>query len=49
METCPRGADVYNFIIIDGGVLIHSLPGTTVECKTFDSYFDNVLCHDLKQ
>ena len=30
--------DFYNFIIIDSGVLIHSLPGTTVQGKTFDSY-----------
>ena len=45
--------DVYDFIIIDGGVLIHSLPGTTVQGKTFDSYFDKVFCprvrHDLKR
>ena len=45
--------DVYDFIIIDGGVLIHSLPGTNVQGKTFDSYFDKVfcprVCHDLKR
>ena len=45
--------DVYDFIIIDGGVLIHSLPGATVQGKTFDSYFDKVFCpridHDLKR
>ena len=45
--------EVYYFIIIDGGVLIHSLPGTTVQGKTFDSYFDKVFCprvrHDLKR
>jgi hypothetical protein len=45
--------DVYDFIVIDGGVLIHSLPGTTVEGKTFDSYFYKVFCprvrHDLKR
>ena len=32
--------DLYDFIVIDGGALIHSLPGTTVQGKTFDSYFD---------
>jgi hypothetical protein len=32
-------AGFYHFIIIDGGVLIHSLP---VQGKTFDSYFDKV-------
>ena len=38
--------DSYDFIIIDGGVLIHSLPGgTTVQGKTFDSDFDSVFCH----
>ena len=45
--------DVYDFIVIDGGILIHSLPGTTVQGKTFDSYFDKELCprvcHDLKR
>ena len=44
--------DVYDFIIIDGRVLIHSLPGTIVQGKTFDSYFDKVFCprvrHNLK-
>ena len=44
--------DVYDFIIIDGGILIHSLPGTIVQGKTFDSYFDKVFCpgvhHNLK-
>jgi len=41
----------YDFIIIDGGVLIHSL-NTTIQGKTFDSYFNQVFCprvhHDLK-
>ena len=36
--------DVYNFIIIDGGVLIHSLPGTTVQGNTSDSCFDKLFC-----
>ena len=36
------GPHVYDFIVIDGGVLIHSLPGTTVQCMNFDSYFDKV-------
>ena len=43
----------YDIIIIDGGVLIHPLPGTTVQGKTFYSYFDKVFCprvhHDLKR
>ena len=47
------GPDVYDFIVIDGGVLIHSLPGTTVQCMNFDSYFDKVFCprvhHDLRR
>eukprot|EP00745_Piridium_sociabile_P034704 TRINITY_DN5991_c0_g1_i13.p1 TRINITY_DN5991_c0_g1~~TRINITY_DN5991_c0_g1_i13.p1 ORF type:complete len:843 (-),score=177.10 TRINITY_DN5991_c0_g1_i13:511-3039(-) len=45
--------DVYDFIVIDGGVLIHSLPGTAVQGKTFDAYFDKVFCprvrHDLNR
>lgn len=45
--------DVYDFINFDGGVLLHSLPGTIVQGKTFDSYFDKVFCprirHDLNQ
>ena len=36
--------DISAFIIIDGGVLIHSLLGTAVQCKTFDAYFDKVFC-----
>ena len=47
------GPDVYDFIVIDGGVLIHSLPGTTVQCMNFASYFDKVFCprvhHDLRR
>ena len=43
--------DVYDFIVIDGGALIHSLPGTSVQGMTFESYFDKVfcarVCHDL--
>jgi len=43
----------YDFVIIDGRVLIHSLPGTTVQGKTFDSYFDKVFCprvhHNFKR
>ena len=34
--------DVYDFIIVDRGVPTHSLPGTTTQGKTFDSYFDKV-------
>lgn len=45
--------DLYDFIVIDGGALIHSLPGTTVQGKTFESYFDKVFCprvqRDLKR
>ena len=45
--------NAYDFIIIDGGALIHTLPGTTVQGKNFDSYFDKVFCprinHDLKR
>ena len=45
--------DVYDFVVIDGGLLIHSLPGPNVQGKTFDSYFDKVFCprvrHDLKR
>ena len=36
--------DVCDFIIIDGGGLIHSLPGTNVIGMTFDSYFYKVFC-----
>ena len=47
------GPNVYDFIVIDGGVLIHSLPGTTVQCMNFDSYFDKVFYprvhHDLRR
>ena len=35
---------VYDFIFIDGGALIHSLPGTSASGKTFDYYFDKVIC-----
>ena len=45
--------DFNDLIIIDGGVLIHSLPGTTVQGKAFNSYFDKVFYprvhHDLKR
>ena len=45
--------DAYDFIVNDGGVLIHSLPGTNVEGKTFDSYCDKVFYprvrHDLQR
>ena len=34
--------DDYEVIIIDGGALIHSLPGTTVHGKTFAEYFTKV-------
>ena len=42
-----------DFVFIDGDVLIHSLTVSTGNGKTFDSYFDKVICprvrHDLKQ
>ncbi len=45
--------DYYRVIIIDGGALIHSLPGTTVQSKTFAEYFTEVFCpriqHELKR
>uniref|UniRef100_UPI00358F24FE uncharacterized protein n=1 Tax=Myxine glutinosa TaxID=7769 RepID=UPI00358F24FE len=45
--------DDYGVIVIDGGALIHSLPGTTVQGKTFDEYFTKVFCpriqHELKR
>ncbi|CAL8262918.1 unnamed protein product [Arctogadus glacialis] len=45
--------DLYDFIVIDVGALIHSLPGTTVQGKTFESYIDKVFCprvqRDLKR
>lgn len=34
--------DVYGVIVIDGGTLIHSLPGTTIQGKPFDEYFKKV-------
>lgn len=49
----PIAPDIYDFIIIDGGALIHSLPGTSVQGKNFDSYFEKAFCprirHDLKR
>ncbi|KAM9391787.1 complement C5 [Pholidichthys leucotaenia] len=36
--------DDYGVIVIDGGALIHSLPGTTVQGKTFAEYFTKVFC-----
>ena len=36
----PLTPDVYDFIIIDGRVLIYSLPGTATQDKTFDLYLD---------
>lgn len=45
--------DDYGVIVIDGGALIHSLPGTTVQGKTFAEYFTKVFCpriqHGLKR
>ena len=45
--------DAYDFIVIDGGTLVHSLPGTAVHCKIFYAYFEKVFCprvhHDLKR
>ena len=35
--------DVYEFIIIDGGSLIHSLPCSAVQGKSFDGYFNKIL------
>ena len=59
METSAAGdedvtaPDMYDFITIDGGMLIHSLPGTSVHGKSFDDYFSNVFCprihHELKR
>ena len=43
LEPCDLARCLW-LIVIDGGVLIHSLPSTTVEGKTFDSYFDKVSC-----
>ena len=34
--------DVYEFIVIDGGSLIHSLPGIAVQGKSFDCYFNKI-------
>ena len=49
----PLAPDVYDFIFIDGGLLVHSLPGTAAQGKAFDLYFDKVFCtrvrHDLKR
>ncbi len=45
--------DDYGVIVIDGGALIHSLPGTIVQGKTFAEYFTKVFCpkiqHELKR
>ena len=45
--------DVYGVIVIDAGALIHSLPGTPVQGKTFAEYFTKVFCpriqHELKR
>ncbi len=45
--------DDYGVIIIDGGTLIHSFPGTIVQGKTFAEYFTKVFCpriqHKLKR
>ena len=34
--------DVYEFIILDGGVLIYSLPGTAIQGIPFDGYFNTI-------
>lgn len=34
--------EMYDFVVIDGGALIHTLPGTAVQGKTFDVYFSKV-------
>ena len=45
--------DIYDFINIDSGVLIHSLSGTTARDKTFNSCLEKVfsrrVCHDLNR
>ena len=45
--------DVLDFIVIDGGVLIHSVPGPNIQGTTFDSYFNKCFCprvrHELKR
>jgi len=54
MESCTRSAisvekelaapDILDFIVIDGGVLIHSVPGSNVQGWSFDSYFYKFFC-----
>ena len=49
METIPTynvtededlmAPDTFNFIVNDGGALMHGLPGTSVQGKSFDEYF----------
>ena len=43
--------DIYNFIAIDDEALIHSVPGKTVQGKTFDSNVVNIflprVCQNL--
>lgn len=45
--------DSFQFIIVDGGALIHTLPSTTVQGKSFDEYFMKVVYprmhHDQKR
>ncbi len=45
--------DVFGVVVIDGGALIHALPGTTMQGKSFDEYFSKVffprILHDLKR
>ena len=45
---CENGP-YYDFITIDGGMLVHSLPGTSVHGKSFDDYFSNVFCPRIHQ
>jgi len=49
----PVAPDVYEVIVINGGALIHSLPGTSVQGKSFNEYFSKVflprILHDLKR
>ncbi len=41
--------DDYGVVVIDGGALIHSLPGTIVRGKTFAEYFTKVFCPRIQQ
>ena len=49
----PVAPNTYGFIVIDGGALIHSIPGKAIQGKTFDDYFDKIFMprirYDLKR